>query len=127
MTAHLTHFAINADDVDATRAFYEHVFDWTFTPYGPPGFFQIQSGTTEQPGVRGALQERRQLLADRPTTGFECTFAVDDLDDTLQRVSASGATLLMERFTISGVGHLAAFEDPGGNVVLAMQYDTDAD
>jgi hypothetical protein len=33
----------------------------------------------------------------------------------------------MERFTISGVGHLIAFRDPGGNAVLAMQYDAGAE
>ncbi len=33
----------------------------------------------------------------------------------------------MERFAISKVGHLIAFEDRSGNPVLAMQYDSDAD
>jgi len=32
----------------------------------------------------------------------------------------------MERFTITNVGHLIAFEDPSGNPVLAMEYDTSA-
>lgn len=33
----------------------------------------------------------------------------------------------METFTISKVGHLLAFEDPGGNPALAMQYDDSAE
>ncbi len=33
----------------------------------------------------------------------------------------------MEKFTISNVGHLIAFEDPGGNPTLAMEYDAAAD
>jgi hypothetical protein len=72
----------------------------------------------------GALQERRQLLPDHPTVGFECTFAVDDVDATRQAVIDAGGTILMDRFTIPEVGHLIAFEDPSGHPVLAMQYDS---
>ena len=39
--SHLAHFAINTDDVESTRRFYEAVFGWKFNPYGPPGFYQI--------------------------------------------------------------------------------------
>ncbi len=126
MTANLSHFAINADDVDASRHFYASVFGWTFTAWGPPGFYQIQTGTTESPGVPGALQERRQLL-DAPVRAMECTFGVDDVAATRELVLKAGGTILMEQFTIMGVGHLIAFEDPGGNAVLAMQYDENAE
>lgn len=121
----LHHFAVNADDIEASRRFYESVFGWTFTAWGPPGFYQIRTGTEAEPGVQGAMQERRDLL-DRPTNGVECTFAVDDVDATAAAVVGSGGRVVMERFTITGVGHLIAFEDPSGNAVLAMQYDDEA-
>ena len=125
MSARLTHFAINADDVDATQAFYGAVFGWQFQDYGPPGFVQIldESGTAPM----GAIQQRRQLLDDAPTRGFECTFSVDDVESVRARIVAAGGRILMEKFTISRVGHLIAFEDPGGNPALAMEYDTSAD
>ena len=124
-TANLHHFAVNADDLEGSRRFYESVFGWTFTAWGPPGFYQIRTGTDAAPGVQGAMQERRELL-DRPTNGFECTFAVDDVDATANAVVGSGGRIVMERFTITGVGHLIAFEDPSGNAVMAMQYDDNA-
>jgi predicted enzyme related to lactoylglutathione lyase len=127
MASNLTHFAINADDVEVSRAFYESVFGWTFTAWGPPGFFQIRTGSDDEPGVLGALQERRHLLDDGPTLGLECTFDVDDVDACRDRVVAAGGAILMERFTIAGVGHLIAFRDPGGNPVLAMQHDPDVE
>jgi len=71
----------------------------------------------------GAIQSRRQLLADEPTRGFECTFGVDDVDLVHERVVAAGGRILMEKVTIPGVGSMIAFEDPGGNPALAMQYD----
>ena len=32
----------------------------------------------------------------------------------------------MDKFAISNVGHLVAFQDPGGNPALAMEYDSSA-
>jgi hypothetical protein len=125
MPANLSHFAINADDVAAARRFYEKVFAWTFRPWGPPGFFHIHTGPESDPGLLGALQERRQLL-DGPTRAPECTFSIDDVDATRQRVIDAGGRIVMERFTIAAVGHLIGFEDPSGNLMLAMQYDPSA-
>lgn len=125
MIPRLNHFAINTDDVDATRAFYASVFDWQFQEYGPPGFLQVLDETGESP--MGAIQQRRDLLENEPTRGFECTFGVEDVGEARRRVVAAGGRILMERFTITNVGHLIAFEDPGGNPVLAMEYDTSAE
>ena len=123
MHPHLTHFAINTDDVDATRAFYGSVFGWEFREYGP-GFVQILDESGEKP--MGAIQQRRDLLDGAPTLGFEATIGVDDVDAVRDSVLAAGGKVLMEKSTIPSVGHLMAFEDPGGNPVLAMQYDSSA-
>lgn len=125
MIPKLTHFAINTDDVEATQRFYGAVFGWQFQEYGPPGFLQILDESGNAP--MGAIQERRQLLTDEATRGFECSFGVDDVDLVQEKVVAAGGKILMEKFTISNVGHLIAFEDPGGNPVLAMEYDSAAE
>ncbi len=125
MTPRLTHFAINTDDVERTQAFYGSVFGWEFHEYGPPGFVQIMDGTSQSP--MGAIQERRQLLDDEPTRGFECTFGVGDIDVTRERIVAAGGRILMEKSTIPNVGHLLAFQDPGGNPALAMEYNSAAE
>lgn len=119
MTANLAHFAINADDVPASRSFYESVFGWTFSAWGPPGFYQIDTGPG---GIQGAMQQRRRL-GDRDITGPECTFAVDDVDGTADAVRAAGGTIVLEPFTIDGVGTVIFFTDPAGNTVGAMQYE----
>jgi len=75
----------------------------------------------------GAIQQRRQLLENEPTRGFECTLGVDDVEAVRDRILAAGGQILREKFTISNVGHLIAFEDPGGNPALAMEYDTSAE
>jgi predicted enzyme related to lactoylglutathione lyase len=125
MGAHLSHFGINADDVDGTRQFYEKVFGWRFSAWGPPEFFQIDTGG--DPRVPGAMQSRRELIPGERINGFECTFAVDDVDATARAVISQGGRIIMERTTITGVGHLIWFADPSGNVAGAMHYDHTAE
>ena len=117
MTSSIAHFAINADDVDASLRFYGALFGWEFEPYGPPGFFRIERDS----GPVVALQQRRDLGGVR-MTGFECTVAVPDVDAVAAAVVEHGGRVVMERTTIPGVGDLMFFEDPSGNVAGAMQY-----
>ena len=119
----ISHFAINADDVPAARAFYEKVFGWRFTAFGPPDFYRIE--TPSGPG--GALQKRRELVEDQSTIGYECTIGVADVDATAAAVTVTGGRIVMPRTTIAGVGHLIFFTDPAGNVVGAMEYDAAAE
>ncbi len=123
MPNNLRHFAVHADDVNRARSFYESVLGWQFTPWGPPGFFLIQTGTREDPGVQGALQGRREVVAGKPMFGFECTIGVSSIDETIAAVEANGGRVVMPKFTIPTVGTLIFFEDTEGNIVGAMQYE----
>ena len=125
-STHVAHFAINADDVPRARRFYEKVFGWRFEPWGPPGFLQVKDGAGRLPGLIGALQQRRELIAGQRTVGFECTVAVADVDAVAAAVVANGGTILIPRTMIPTVGHLIFFRDPEGNAVGAMQYDAGA-
>jgi hypothetical protein len=119
MPATLRHFAINADDVTRARAFYENVFGWRFTPWGPPGFYQVLDAGK---GFRGALQGRRDIGGHR-TPGMEITFGVEDIEATIAAIEASGGKVIMPPFRIEGVGQLIFFQDTEGNIAGAMQYE----
>jgi predicted enzyme related to lactoylglutathione lyase len=120
MAPTLKHFSINADDIVRARRFYERIFGWTFQPWGPPDFYMIAMGETE---IRGSLQRRRALAPDLKLNGFECTFAVDDVEKVAAAVRANGGRILMERTILPGIGELIFFQDPEGNVAGAMRYD----
>lgn len=117
------HFAIQADDLDRARAFYQSVFDWRFEPWGPPDFFRIHTGDEEAPGIEGALERRQTPLTGEGFRSFVCTIAVPDLDDTLSRLREAGAEVLVEPVEIPTVGRMVQFRDPAGNVASAMQYE----
>lgn len=134
---HVAHFAVNANDVSRARRFYEKVFGWKFTAWGPPNFYLINTGDKQEPayvrdgvhpisGIHGGLQGRRELLPGKPMIGYECTITVPDVDQTAAAVQAQGGKVVMPKFIIAGVGSLIFFEDTEGNVAGAMQYDQNA-
>ena len=124
---HLAHFAINADDVDRARRFYERVFGWTFKAWGPPGFYQIDMGPGSPAAAMGALQGRRDLVKGQRSTGYECTISVPSIDATAVAVLANGGKTVLEKSIIVGVGALMFFQDTEGNVFGAMEFDRHAE
>ena len=113
-------FAINADDVPRARKFYEAVFGWAFEPWGPPGFYLIETG--KQAGaIRGALQERRELVPGHKMVGYENTIVVTNIDQTLRAIEANGGRIAAPKFHIPNVGTVAYFFDPEGNVAGLRQ------
>lgn len=117
MSGKLAHFAIEADDVKRAKAFYEAVFGWNFTAWGPPNFYRFSCA-----GVHGALQERRAPMPEG-RKGFELTFAVHDLDTTVAAIVEAGGQADGARHTIPSVGTLTGFTDTEGNEALIMQYE----
>ena len=118
-------FAINADDVARARRFYETVFGWSFEPWGPPGFYLIE--TSKEPGaIRGALQERRELAPGQKVIGFENTISVANIDRAIRAIEANGGRIAAPKFHIPTVGTVAYFFDPEGNVAGIIQRERSA-
>ena len=120
MPAIFRHFAINADDVQRAKSFYESVFGWQFTPWGPPDFYQVKNAGD---GVLGALQARRELKPGLRMVGVEASMGVDDLKSTIAAIEAGGGKVVVGPVRIETVGELIFFEDPEGNILGAMQYE----
>ena len=99
------------------------MFGWRFQPWGPPGFYLIQTGDEASPGIAGALHKRTEPRAGTGLNGFEPTFAVEDVDAVLALVEAHGGTVTMGKTPIPTVGTLIRFLDTEGNDVGAMKYE----
>jgi predicted enzyme related to lactoylglutathione lyase len=118
----VVHFSIECDDVERARRFYEAVFGWRIVPWGPPDYYQVITGTADEPGILGDLRVRREPLAGSGNRGYECTIAVASLDESVASIEASGGRMATRRFRIEGVGDVAYFEDSEGNRAAVMQY-----
>lgn len=127
MANNLRHFAINCDDVARAKRFYENVFGWKFSAWGPPDFFRIATGSKSEPGVEGAIQKRREIVKGMPIYGYECSFGVENVDAIVTATEANGGKIVMPKVTIPTVGTLIFVQDPERNIVGAMQYDSAAE
>jgi predicted enzyme related to lactoylglutathione lyase len=122
----VAHFSINADDMKRAQSFYKGAFDWKFEPWGPPGFYMINTGDESGPHILGSLQGRRELVPGQRMTGYECTISVPSISKTIAAIKEFGGKLIMQKTVIAGVGSLVFFEDTEGNSVGAMEYDKNA-
>ncbi len=123
MPNNVAHFAVTAKDVERARRFYERVFGWRFTAWGPPEFYLICTGPDGEPGIQGALQSAGAYAADPGAGGVELTIAVDDVAAIEAAVEAAGGDVFMRQATIPQVGTLVKFTDTEGNRLCAMQYE----
>jgi len=126
MPNNISFFAINADDVTRARTFYEAVFGWGFEPWGPPGFYLIETGNGQTGAVHGGLQERRELAPRQKMIGFECTISVSNIDQTLRAIEANGGRIAAPKAHIPTVGTVAYFFDTEGNVAGIIQPERNA-
>ena len=115
----LAHFAIEVDDVERAKTFYEAVFAWNFEAWGPPGFYLIHNA-----GVHGALQQRLEPLG-QGRNGYHCSIAVENLEDTSELIEQSGGRIIGDRHTIPTVGELCEFVDTEGNEATIIVYEAE--
>ena len=116
----VSHFSINVNDVERAKGFYQKLFGWTFTAWGPPGFYLIDTGGI----VHGALQQRQVPLIGEGDRCYEVTITVNDVDETVDQAVAMGAKVHFPKSTIPGVGDIATFFDTEGNYVSIAKYQS---
>jgi predicted enzyme related to lactoylglutathione lyase len=121
----VVHFEIHASDMDRAERFYTEVFGWTAqrAQSGERDYRLLVTGPDTTPGINGALIERwgGDPAPGDAVTGFACTIAVEDLDDTRRQIAERGGRQVMEVREVPGVGRLAYFRDPEGNLLGAIQ------
>ena len=116
----VVHFEIPADDVQKLITFYQQAFGWQFTKYGGPGeYFLISTG--EGMGIDGGLMKKNH--PDQPVTNVIC---VENVDDSCEAIEKAGGEVVVPKMPIPGVGYLAYFKDPEGNITGVMHPDETA-
>lgn len=128
--ARVGHFEIHADNPQRAIEFYSKVFGWEFVSWGGGEweYWLIKTGPAEEPGIDGGLVPRR---GDRPQLGqavnaYVCTVMVTSLKETVAAVEAQGGTIALPTMAVPGVGWLAYFHDPEGNIFGATESDPNA-
>jgi predicted enzyme related to lactoylglutathione lyase len=98
----IDYIEISVTDVAAAKAFYGSAFGWGFNDYGP-----------EYAGIQGAGKEAGGLRRADGVKPLVMLYS-DDLEGTLNQVTAAGGTIVEPISAYPG-GHRFEFTDPDGN------------
>lgn len=115
----IIHFEINAEEPEKIIEFYKNTFGWTIQKWkGPMEYWLVMTGQGEgiDGGIAKAEGEERIIN----------TIGVDDLDAYMKKVEENGGTIVRQKAAVPGVGWLAYFLDPEGNLHGMMQNDLKA-
>ena len=118
----VTHFEISAEKPEEVISFYEKAFNWRFEKWeGPMEYWMIMTGDEKKPGIDGGLKMRDEM-----GTNTVNTIDVVDIDESIENVTKNGGKITVPKMAIPGVGWIAYFTDPQGNVFGIMQSDRTA-
>jgi uncharacterized protein len=115
------HFEIPGNDPEALAAFYGKVFGWkTEKAPGPMEYWLTKTGEGG-PGIDGGF-----LRKHHPQQPLANTIGVASVDAAMDAVLANGGSVALPKMAIPGIGWLAYFKDPEGNISGVMQFDVGA-
>jgi predicted enzyme related to lactoylglutathione lyase len=121
----VVHFEFSADDPERAKTFFEGVFGWTFQEYeGPMEYWLVSTagaGEEGAAGIDGGMGKRPEMSESAVNT-----IGVEDLDTAIGKVTSAGGEIAMPRSAIPGVGWIAYFKDPEGNLWGLYQDDAQA-
>jgi predicted enzyme related to lactoylglutathione lyase len=107
-------FEIPVKDIGRARKFYEKVFDLELSLYDMEpftmAFFPMTQGV---PGAAGSLIKGESYEPSH--AGTVVYFSVEDIEETLRKVNATGGKTLFPKKSIGEYGFIAHFEDTEGN------------
>jgi predicted enzyme related to lactoylglutathione lyase len=122
----VVHFEMPYDNRERMAKFYESVFGWQTQMLGEDMGHYVLATTTEtgesgpkRPGaINGGFFPKRP---DWPAQYPSVVIAVDDVEESIEKVVDAGGKVLGEPLEIPGVGRYVSFIDTEGNRVSMLQ------
>jgi hypothetical protein len=96
-----------ANDIEATKAFFTTVFDWSFIDYGP----EYTAFSNE--GIDGGFF-KSDLIVSTENGSALIVFYSKDLEQTQAKIKSAGGSIIKPIFSFPG-GRRFHFGDPSGN------------
>lgn len=118
----ITHIELNCSLPEKLAAFYKRVFGWIVQKKqeGVEDYwFMISGGNTDSPGINAGMKDRMA-----PGLMWVPTIHVQDIDKTLEKVTASGGKITHPKRAVTATGFLAYCEDPEGNLFGVLEKDS---
>ena len=118
----IVHFEIPADDVERAKKFYEKTFGWEIMKFEMPGdvYFGVRTtpvGKDMKPTEPGAINGGMMKRKDKGQP-FMNYIHVESIDKMIKIVEKNGGKICLAKQEIGkGMGWIAAFIDPEGNMM----------
>ncbi len=103
----LCHFELMTNDPEKCKEFYGNLFAWKFDDDSMPGYTLVDAGAVPSGGIF-------PKPAEAPAVCANLYFGVDDIDETLAKVTELGGAVIVPKTSIPKVGEFAMFTDPEG-------------
>lgn len=122
----VVHFEMSGDNTQRMAKFYATVFGWQYQEMGPEMGHYVVVSTTEtgedgrpkMPGaINGGFYARQEGMPVVPSF----VIAVDDIQESMKKVTDAGGKLEGEPTMIPGVGLWVGFTDTEGNRASILQ------
>lgn len=107
------HFEFMTPEPEKEVAFFQSVFGWKIQGWGDMRYWLVDGG--EGAGINGAILATS--TPERPRVVN--TIQVDDLDASIEKALAAGATLTLDKREVPNVGWVAYLMSPTG-IMFAM-------
>ena len=114
-------YELMTPDPIAAKAFYDSVVGWSIgSDTVAPGLEYRMIGRSDGGNAGGVLTLDAAMAANGARPCWLGYVAVGDVDDTVAKATAAGATVLMPAWDQPGVGRLAMIADPQGAPLYLM-------
>src|SRR2546421_8627441 len=102
--ARVVHFEIHADDPQRAVNFYQNVFGWQIDKWeGPEDYWLVTTGANNEPGINGAILQRRGPINGDAVIAYVCTIDVPDIDEAITKATSQGGTVALPKMPVPGV------------------------
>ena len=119
MKGSICHVEIPADNLGALQGFYGNLFEWDFEKIpGDMEYYNVKHGE-EKP--MGGMMTR--VSPDQKPTFYVC---VDSSKEALEKAEEMGATVIVPRTAVKGMGWYAVMMDPQKNAFGVWESDEKA-
>jgi predicted enzyme related to lactoylglutathione lyase len=125
----VVHFEMPADDRERMAGFYTRVFGWKTQFFGEEMGNYVTVSTTDTDGngrpvkpgaINGGFYPRSADIADQHPS---VVIGVENIHESIKKVTEAGGKVLGEPVHIPQVGHYISFFDTEGNRVSLLQPD----
>jgi hypothetical protein len=126
----VTHFEIQAENIERAIKFYSEAFGWNFERWGDQNYWMLRTAEkgSKEPGINGGLLPRpaKAPAKEMGTNAFVCTVMVKNFDEAAKRIESAGGIVALPKYAIPGIAWQGYYLDTEGNTFGIHQPDKNA-